>query len=211
MKIAASILNANFSNLESEIKKIQTCEYIHLDIMDGHFVPNISFGPSISKVVSKISNMPLDVHLMVTDPYNWITKFIYPTTEFITVHYESNNYLEALKFLKENNIKVGISIKPKTTVSEITHLLSIVDLVLVMTVEPGFGGQSFSNDAALKIKELFEHRKDKNLGYLIQVDGGINLETAKIAKEYGTDIIVVGSYLFNSQDTIEKIKELKGI
>lgn len=200
MKISPSILTANFVNLNQELKSIEKADYLHLDIMDGHFVPNISFGPFISSVIQKHTNLKLDTHLMVTDPLFWLDKFNLPNTEFITVHYEANKLEETLDKIHELNLKAGISFKPNTKVNQIKSYLSKVDLVLVMSVEPGFGGQKFMENSLDKIKELAKLRKDYNYNFLIEVDGGINQETAKLCKEAGADILVVGSYLFNSLD-----------
>lgn len=209
MLVAPSILTADFSNLKEELKSINNADYIHLDIMDGHFVPNISFGPYISSKIRKVTNIPFDTHLMVSNPLDWIEKFAIDNTHYITVHYESNKYLEAIDKIKGLNIKAGLSIKPKTNVSEIKHLLPKIDLVLVMSVEPGFGGQKFMPNAINKIKELVQLRKEMNLNFIIEVDGGINADTIGSVKEAGVDMIVAGSYIFNQKNRKAIIKQLK--
>ena len=209
MKIAPSILTANFTNLKEEINSISEADLIHIDIMDGNFVENISFGPAITKQLSKISKIDLDVHLMVIDPLKWIDKFSFENTKYITVHYESNDFVKALKKIENNKIKKGISIKPKTPVSKIKKYLKEVDLVLVMSVEPGFGGQKFIDNSVDKIIELNNLRKKYNYNYVIEVDGGINGDTANIVKEAGVDVSVIGSYLFNQTNRNETIKKLR--
>jgi len=209
MKIAPSVLTANFTNLEQEIKSIQTADYIHLDIMDGHFVPNISFGPAISKQIEAVTHLPIDVHLMVTDPLRWIPQFVFPQTKFITIHIESNHVQESVLAIQKEHVGVGIAIKPKTPVRAIIPYLNDVSLILVMTVEPGFGGQSFMGDMMDKVRELVKLRKENGLNFVIEIDGGVNDETAKIAKESGVDIVVAGSYLFNMEDRAKGIEVLK--
>lgn len=209
MKISPSILNADFLNLKKEIKSINNCDYIHLDIMDGNFVPNISFGPDICKQVRKETDIFFDTHLMVNEPLKWIEKFNIKNTRFITVHFESKGYSEALNKINELGIKKGLSIKPKTKVSEIKNLLKDLDLVLVMSVEPGFGGQKFMVQSLDKIKELKKLREKYNYKYLIEVDGGINNETIKLVKEAGADMVVVGSYLFKQKNRKKLIKLLR--
>jgi len=209
MLIAPSVLTADFSKLKQEIESIDNADYIHLDIMDGNFVPNLSFGPHIAKTISNETEVPLDTHLMVLDPLKWINTFAIPGTEFITVHYESENFLEAIRLIKEKGIKAGLSIKPATEVEEIIEYLPFVDLVLVMSVEPGFGGQKFMPEAIGKISDLNRIRVEQGLNYLIEVDGGINDETIQQVRAVGADIAVVGSYLFNQKNRKKEIKELK--
>lgn len=200
MKVAPSVLTADFSKLKDELKSIQSADYIHLDIMDGHFVPNISFGPAISKSIEEQTHLPLDIHLMVTDPLEWVPKFVFPQTKFITVHIEANHIQETVLAIQKEHIGVGLALKPKTPVRHIIPYMNDVALVLVMTVEPGFGGQSFMIDMMDKVKELVKIRKENGLHFAIEIDGGVNEETVVIAKEAGVDIVVAGSYLFNMED-----------
>ena len=209
MKIAPSVLTADFSNLKEELLTITNADYIHLDIMDGHFVPNISFGPAIAKQIEASTHLPLDIHLMVSDPLQWISKFSFPQTKFITIHVEANHVKEAVLAIQKENIGVGLSLKPKTPVRAIIPYLNDVSLVLVMTVEPGFGGQSFMPEMMEKVKELVSIRKAEGLHFAIEIDGGVNDETIKIAKEAGVDISVVGSFLFNMADREQGIENLR--
>jgi ribulose-phosphate 3-epimerase len=209
MLVAPSILTADFTKLKEEINKIDKADFIHLDVMDGHFVPNISFGPHISRTISHMTHLDLDIHLMVTDPLFWIEQFSFLNTRYITIHEEANQVLESIKKIKSQGIKVGISIKPGTSVFSIVPLLKDVDLVLVMTVEPGFGGQSFMENMMVKVKELVKLREDKGLHYLIEVDGGISDKTIDICKKSGVDVVVAGSYVFNHKNPNQAIESLK--
>ncbi|MCF7930700.1 MAG: ribulose-phosphate 3-epimerase [Acholeplasmataceae bacterium] len=209
MKIAPSILTADFANLSQEIKSVESADYLHIDIMDGHFVPNISFGPAITYQISKISALPLDVHLMVTNPIKWVDQFAKSKPKFITIHTEANRVAETIKSIESHHIGVGLSIKPVTPVDDLLPFLDHVKLVLVMTVEPGFGGQSFIYEALNKVKELVKIRKANNYDFEIEVDGGINTETIKNCRDAGVDIAVAGSYLFNQKDREKGIASLR--
>ena len=213
--IAPSILSADFSSLYDEIKflKDDGATYLHFDVMDGHFVNNISFGSYVLSCISKKVDLIKDVHLMITDPEKYYLDFVKAGADLITFHYEAikENEIERLiKKIKESNIRVGISIKPNTDVKKLDPYLSILDLILIMSVEPGFGGQKFMENSLNKIEYLENKRKENNFLYKIEVDGGINDLTAPLVIKSGADILVSGSYIFKSKDRKNAIKLLKG-
>ncbi len=210
MKVAPSILTADFLNLKQELKSIETADRFHIDIMDGNFVPNISFGPYITKLANNSTTVPLDIHLMVDWPDFWIDKFNLSNTYNITFHFEAkSDILKTIAKIKETGKKVGISIKPKTEVKEIRALLKEIDIVLVMSVEPGFGGQKFIESALDKIKELKTYREKHSLNFEIEVDGGVDSSNIEKIKEAGADIVVAGSFIFNQTDRKAAINSLK--
>ena len=212
VKIAPSLLSANFACLKQEIDKIEAAEWIHYDVMDGHFVPNISFGYSILKDISKVTDKYLDVHLMISDPFKYVDNFIASNASLIVFHYEAveeNEIDKLIKHIKNNNVDVGIAIKPDTCQDVLKPFLSQLDLVLVMSVEPGFGGQTFNHSEIEKISKLAKLREENNYHYLIEVDGGINESTAKLCRQAGVDVLVAGSYVFNSDDYTKAIESLK--
>lgn len=212
VKIAPSLLSANFACLKQEIDKIEAAEWIHYDVMDGHFVPNISFGYSILKDISKVTDKYLDVHLMISDPFKYVGNFIASNASLIVFHYEAveeNEIDKLIKHIKNNNVDVGIAIKPDTCQDVLKPFLSQLDLVLVMSVEPGFGGQTFNHSVIEKISKLAKLREENNYHYLIEVDGGINESTAKLCRQAGVDVLVAGSYVFNSDDYTKAIESLK--
>lgn len=212
VKIAPSLLSANFACLNDEIKKIETAQWIHYDVMDGHFVPNISFGYSILNDISKITDMYLDVHLMISEPAKYVDKFITSKASLIVFHYEAvakDEISDLISYIKSQNADVGIAIKPGTSIDVLIPFLSKIDLVLVMSVEPGFGGQKFNSTALDKISKLAKLKKEYNYHYLIEVDGGINETTAKLCRQAGVDVLVAGSYIFNSDDYSEAIESLR--
>lgn len=210
MKVAPSILTADFLTLKQELKSIETADRFHIDIMDGNFVPNISFGPYITKLANNSTTVPLDIHLMVDWPDFWIDKFNLSNTYNITFHYEAKSDIsKTIAKIKETGKKVGISIKPKTEVKEIHTLLKEIDLVLVMSVEPGFGGQKFIESALGKIKELKAYREKHGLNFEIEVDGGVDSSNIEKIKKAGADIVVAGSYIFNQTDRKAAIDSLK--
>lgn len=213
--IAPSILSADFSSLYDEIKflKEEGATYLHFDVMDGHFVNNISFGSYILSCISKKVDLVKDVHLMITDPKKYYLDFVKAGADLITFHYEAINegeIEELINKIKESNVKVGISIKPNTDVKKLDPYLSMLDSILIMSVEPGFGGQKFMNNSLSKIEYLEKKRKENNFLYKIEVDGGINNLTAPLVIKNGADILVSGSYIFKSKDRKNAIKLLKG-
>lgn len=212
MKIAPSILSADFANLQRDIELVEKggADYIHVDVMDGQFVPNITFGPNIVQAIRPITKLPLDVHLMIVDPENYIPAFAKAGADIITVHVEATHHIHrALQMTKYLGVKAGVVINPGTPVSMIKHVLSIADQVLVMTVNPGFGGQSFIEETVEKISELAELRQQNDWHYTIEVDGGIVPETAKICRDAGAEIFVAGSYVYNSENPVGQIEQLK--
>lgn len=209
MIISPSILSADFADLKNDIKKVEPyVKWLHIDVMDGHFVPNISIGVPVVKSIRKTTNLFLDTHLMIENPQKYIEAFYLAGSDLITFHYEASldNTGNVLKQIKDKGIKAGLSIKPKTKVSEIKKYINDFDLILVMTVEPGFGGQEFIADCADKIREIKNISKNKDL--IIQVDGGINDKTAKICSELGANSLVAGSYIYKSKDIKKAVKSL---
>ena len=211
--IAPSLLAANFSNTAAALADIDNsgAEWVHLDIMDGHFVPNISFGPKMTADLRPLTSLIFDVHLMISNPENYIAIFAQSGADYITVHAESTVHLHrVLTIIRDIGKKAGISIVPSTPVSIIEELLPIVDLVLVMTVNPGFGGQTIIIQCLEKVKTLVKIRKERDLSFLVSVDGGINASTAVQALEAGVDIMITGEAFFKSPDKKNFIEILKG-
>lgn len=210
MIIAPSILSSDFANLENEIKRLQQngADWVHVDVMDGHFVPNLTIGAPVVKAVNKVCDLPLDVHLMIDNPAKYVKDFALAGSDIITFHYEATKEktFEVINIIKSYGVKVGLSIKPKTCVNEIKQYLDMVDLVLVMTVEPGFGGQKFMQDCADKIAEIKAYA---NKDIIVEVDGGINAQTAQYCKKLGADALVAGSYVFSSENMEEAIASLR--
>lgn len=205
--IAPSILSADFSKLGQEVKDVEKAgaDWIHVDVMDGHFVPNITIGPVVVKWMRPVTKLPLDVHLMIRDPERYVEPFAKAGADIITFHSESEgDPKEVIRLIRYFKKRVGVSIRPKTPVSSITPILPMVDMVLIMTVEPGFGGQSFIFDCLPKIEELCKvFKKD------IQVDGGINPETASEVIRRGANILVAGTAVFGTKDYAEAIRKLR--
>ncbi len=208
MKISPSMLACDFTQMGNEIKKISSlgADYIHMDIMDGNFVPNISFGPDVVKSLRNLSTVPFDVHLMIDNPHKYIKQFAEAGADIITFHIESNcDILKTIKLIKDYKVKAGLSIKPNTPAEKIIPFLNHIDLALVMTVEPGFGGQKFMENQLEKTKIIRRHSKN----VLIEIDGGINSETIKKIKKYPVDICVAGTYIFKAPDIEKAINSIK--
>ena len=207
--VSPSILSADFANLERDIKRIEDggTDWVHVDVMDGHFVPNITIGVPVVASIRKVTKLPLDVHLMIENPEKYVEPFVKAGADILTFHYECGTDIKkTIDLIKSFGIKVGLSIKPKTTPDVVFPYLKDLDLLLVMTVEPGFGGQKFMQDCADKIPVIKE-KAPENL--IIQVDGGINAETARICTFYGANSLVAGNYIYKSADIKSAIKSLR--
>jgi len=208
IKISPSILSADFSKLGSEIQNLEKAEadLIHIDVMDGHFVPNITIGPEVISKLRKYTTLPFDVHLMISPVHNFIESFANAGADIITIHPEATEDLESsIKKIKSFNKKVGVSLNPKTSVDKVMHILNSIDLVLIMSVNPGFGGQKFIKEVLNKVKILRKEIDVKKLKTQIEIDGGINFDNAKIAKQAGVDILVSGTTIFKeNQGNLKK-------
>jgi ribulose-phosphate 3-epimerase len=205
-------LSADFGNLEKEVKEIEMAgaDWLHLDIMDGNFVPNISFGPMVVKALRGHTNLFFDVHLMIENPDLYLEEFKNAGADMITVHQESTKHLHrTIQRIKSLGRRAGVSLTPATSILPLEHILPDIDLVLIMSVNPGFGGQSFIPESLEKIKKLKALAEEKNPGLQIQVDGGINKDNAKIVTEAGADILVAGSAVCGAEARMKAIKEIK--
>lgn len=208
--LAPSILSADFSKLAEDVAQIERAgaDYIHVDVMDGHFVPNISFGAAVMKSLEGKTKLPFDVHLMIENPDDYLEDFLTPNTEYITVHQEACTHLNrTVQHIKSLGVKAGVSINPATTLATLDYILDDVDMVLVMSVNPGFGGQKFIPSALEKIRELAEIRKAEELDFAIEIDGGVNLNNVQEIASAGTDIIVAGSAVFHAEDIEETARQ----
>lgn len=208
--LAPSILSADFANLERDIKIITDAgaTYVHVDVMDGHFVPNLTIGAGVTSAIRKGTSAIIDAHLMISNPDQYIEDFIKAKADIITIHFESNgDTLEQIKKIKASGIRAAVAIKPNTPVTVLAEYLELLDMVLVMTVEPGFGGQSFMNDMVSKIEYLRDIKKEKGYTFDIQVDGGIKHDNVHIVLDAGANIIVAGSAIFNN-DTVGSVKSM---
>lgn len=207
--VSPSILSADFANLERDIKRVEEAgaDWLHVDVMDGHFVPNITIGVPVVKSIKKVASVPLDVHLMIENPEKYVEAFKNAGADIITFHYEAvEDALAVIKLIKSYGVKAGLSIKPKTKAEEIFEFLPELDLVLIMTVEPGFGGQAFMHDCAQKIVEIKQNAPES---LIIQVDGGINNVTGHVCTSLGANSLVAGNYIYGHNDINQAVQSLK--
>lgn len=212
MKVSLSILTADYANIEESLKDIiHEVDYVHMDVMDGEFVPNISFGYSFIKSLRRLTDKPFDTHLMMMHPQRYIKQFADAGSQYITFHVEADcDVMQTINFIHEEKVYAGISIKPNTSVKEIEEYLPYVDMVLVMSVEPGFGGQSFMDQSIQKVRELKKSRDEHGYSYLINIDGGIKDTTSVLVKDY-VDMAVVGSYICNAEEPLTNLKKIQMI
>ncbi|MBI2550244.1 ribulose-phosphate 3-epimerase [Candidatus Woesearchaeota archaeon] len=212
VKIAPSILSADFSKLADEIRKVENyVDMLHIDVMDGHFVPNITFGPPVVRSIRVVTKLPFDVHLMVENPDNYVDQFIDAGANLLSVHVETAVHLNrTIHNIKKKGAKAGVVLNPSTSLTALDYVLNDVDMVLIMTVNPGFGGQSFIRSMLPKIKALREMIDKQKLDVEIEVDGGINADTARQAVAAGADVLVAGSYIYESTDLTAAVNSLRG-
>jgi len=212
IKIAPSILAANFSKLADEVREVEQAgaELIHIDVMDGHFVPNITMGPIVVEALRPVTNLPLDVHLMIENPDQYIESFAKAGADYITVHVETCSHLHrTIQLIRSFGVKPGVVLNPHTPIETIQHVLEDIDMVLFMTVNPGFGGQKFIHSVVPKVKQLSTIIKEKGLNIEIEIDGGINVETIVPCAEAGATIFVAGSAIYNQTDRTKALQEIK--
>jgi len=203
IQISPSILSADFSQLGNEIKRLEEggADMIHMDVMDGHFVPNLTMGPPIIKALRKYTKLPFDVHLMISPVHKYIKDYVDAGADIITIHPEATeNLKQSIDYIKKFKKKVGVSLNPETKINEVTEFLNEIDLILIMSVHPGFGGQKFMPEVLDKIKELNKIRDQKKLNFDIEIDGGINFDNYKLAIEAGANILVSGTTIFKNND-----------
>ena len=212
IQLAPSILSADFARLGEQVEDVTKAgaDLIHVDVMDGHFVPNISFGASVMKSLDNLETAPYDVHLMIENPDSYLGDFVTEKTEYITVHQEACKHLHrTIQHIRSYGVGAGVSLNPATPVSSLENILEDVDLVLIMSVNPGFGGQSLIHSTLRKIRKLADIREKNNLKFRIEIDGGVNLKTIPDVAETGVDIIVAGSAGFGAEDLEKRVAELK--
>jgi len=212
IKIAPSILAADFRNLQDEIKKVEKAgaDWIHCDVMDGHFVDNLTFGPVVVEAINRATKLPLDVHLMIENPVKYIKDFAQAGADILTVHIEAcPNLKSVISKIKSLGMKAGCSVRPQTPLSKVKPYLKDLDLLLIMSVNPGFAGQGFISSVLPKVKEAKKLKQEKKYKYYIEIDGGINPKTAKLAKKAGAEVLVAASAIFKAKDHRKAIRELR--
>ncbi len=212
IKVAPSLLSADFRNIQKEIRKVERCgvDLLHLDIMDGHFVPNITFGPMMVKAINECTQLPLDVHLMIENPDSYVEAFVKSGADYLTVSIEACRHLHrTISMVKNLDVKVGCALNPATSLSVVMPVLQELDLLLLMTVNPGFGGQKFIHAVLPKISEAKKFIQEHKLKIEIQVDGGINPKTAKLVKEAGATVLVAGNAIFRSENYCQTVEDLR--
>ncbi len=214
-KISPSLLSADFSNLEKDIKMLEEAgaDLLHIDVMDGHFVPNITIGPVVVEAIKEVSAIPLDIHLMISDPDYYVNAFIDAGADYLTVHAESSPHVHRIvQKIRDGGIKAGVSLNPHTPISVLENILQDIDLVLIMSVNPGFGGQSFIPHSLEKIKKLKQFLQENNANHIeTEVDGGIKLDNIKEVSDAGCDIFVSGSGILKTENPAETISKMKQI
>lgn len=210
-QLAPSILSADFSRLGKDVADIEAggAHFVHVDVMDGHFVPNISFGAAVMKSLEGKTKLPFDVHLMIEEPDRYLEEFVTPQTEYITVHQEACIHLHrTVQHIRDTGVKAGVSINPATPLNTLEPILPDVDLVLIMSVNPGFGGQKLIPSALDKIRRLAEYRDRAGLAFAIEIDGGVTLDNIRMVADAGTDIIVAGSAVFGAEKIRGRVREM---
>ena len=210
-QLAPSILSADFSRLGKDVADIEAggAHFVHVDVMDGHFVPNISFGAAVMKSLEGKTKLPFDVHLMIEEPDRYLEEFVTPQTEYITVHQEACVHLHrTVQHIRDTGVKAGVSINPATPLNTLESILPDVDLVLIMSVNPGFGGQKLIPSALDKIRRLAEYRDRAGLAFAIEIDGGVTLDNIRMVDDAGTDIIVAGSAVFGAEKIRGRVREM---
>lgn len=216
IKVAPSILSADFVNLERDIRRLKECgaDYVHIDVMDGLFVPNITIGIPVVAAIRKITDLPLDVHLMIDRPIRYVEQFCDAGADIVTIHAEADTVernQEALRMIRRKGVRAAVSIKPGTSASAVDPYMDLMDMILVMTVEPGFGGQKFMEDMMGKVRALRKIIDVRTPGVELEVDGGVNLDTGRTCVEAGANVLVAGSALFKAEDTKEFIQGLHSL
>lgn len=216
IKVAPSILSADFVNLERDIRRLKECgaDYVHIDVMDGVFVPNITIGIPVVAAIRKITDLPLDVHLMIDRPIRYVEQFCDAGADIVTIHAEADTVernQEALRMIRRKGVRAAVSIKPGTSASAVDPYMDLMDMILVMTVEPGFGGQKFMEDMMGKVRALRKIIDVRTPGVELEVDGGVNLDTGRTCVEAGANVLVAGSALFKAEDTSEFIQGLHSL